>query len=59
MPTFVLIIFFYEVARGYSITNIPGYRDRPSCEAAISEIQGRMPHTYTEPVLVCIMGPQQ
>ena len=39
MTTFVLLVFFWESARGYSITNVPGYESRAACETAGAELK--------------------
>lgn len=56
MTTFVLILFFWETNRGYAITNVPGYENKPACEAAAKDyVATDFRAGYTK--AVCIPGP--
>lgn len=57
ISTFVMIVFFWETARGYAVTNIPGYDSQQACEAAVKALDGR-PSKYGYTVAVCVPGPQ-
>lgn len=59
MQTFVLVIFFWEAARGYAITNVPGYESMETCRHAASELQfSGTPLLYnSKAYAICLPGP--
>lgn len=60
MTTFVLLVFFWESARGYAITNIPGYDTRTACEASVAEIvQAKPGSSYSYVKAICVPGPNK
>lgn len=57
MSTFVLVIFFWETARGYAVTTVPGYLSLKECQSAAQELNGEPPRGYYTRA-VCITGPR-
>jgi hypothetical protein len=55
--TFVLVILFWGTAKGYAITNVPGYKTEESCKSAAMYLHEHNPNTYNPIVAICIQGP--